>query len=106
MYDDTATPELVCISALSLGLIQLGTGHGELTETLVGLLMEGRESIVTSTFARFICLGLGLLYLGLLFLFSFSLSFSLLFLFPLLFFFFRKRRLVRGCCCFNRDIPW
>jgi 26S proteasome regulatory subunit N1 len=49
---------------LFIGLIFVGTGNKELTETFVMVLMEQSEAALKSTYARFICLGLGLLYLG------------------------------------------
>lgn len=57
-------PEVVCIATLSIGLIQIGTCHGDFTETLISLMMEGNKIITESTYARFICLAIGLLYLG------------------------------------------
>jgi len=51
--------------ALALGLIFCATCDEELTEALVNLLIEkGASKGLTSTYSRYICLGLGLLYLG------------------------------------------
>ena len=35
IWDEGLTPDVVGLAALSLGLIAVGTGHGELTESLV-----------------------------------------------------------------------
>lgn len=35
IWDDAAGPEIISLSSLSSGLVAVGTGHGELTETLV-----------------------------------------------------------------------
>jgi 26S proteasome regulatory subunit N1 len=45
-------------------LIFVGTGDKELTELFVMALMEQPEAALKSVYARFLCLGLGLLFLG------------------------------------------
>lgn len=45
-------------------MIYVGTGDTQITETLMGILLEAPDSTLTSTYARFFALGLGLLYLG------------------------------------------
>jgi 26S proteasome regulatory subunit N1 len=60
----SATMEMLGLYAVALGLIFVGTGDKELTELFVTALMEQPEAALKSTYARFLCLGLGLLYLG------------------------------------------
>jgi len=50
--------------ALSLGLVHVGTCDPELTELFVMSLMERSGEDLTSPYARYLCLALGLLYLG------------------------------------------
>jgi 26S proteasome regulatory subunit N1 len=62
--DSDLSPDVVGLTALSLGLIAVGTGHGELTESLVQTLLDREGTEVTSTWNRFLALGLALVYLG------------------------------------------
>lgn len=52
------------LAALSLGLVFSGTCNEEASSVMVQRLMESTETDLNQTEARFLCLGLGLLYLG------------------------------------------
>ena len=57
--------ELLSHIALALGLVNVGTCDVDLTELFVNTLMEkGQLDELSSTYARYLCLALGLLYLG------------------------------------------
>lgn len=56
--------EIMGITALSLGLIGVGSCNAEITEILLQTIMFLNKSDLKDTFARFLFLGLGLLYLG------------------------------------------
>lgn len=62
--DSTANMEIVGVSALSLGLIAIGTANGEVTSTLIQTLLERSESELKETFSKFLALAIGLIYLG------------------------------------------
>lgn len=54
----------VCLSALSLGMVYAGSCDEEVGADIVERIMEASEEDVEQSVARFLCLGLGLLYLG------------------------------------------
>lgn len=60
--------EISCLAALALGFIFVGSEHGEITATILQTLMEKAETeedkSLDEKWARFMALGLGLLYLG------------------------------------------
>ncbi|KAL9904045.1 regulatory particle non-ATPase 1 [Glossina fuscipes fuscipes] len=56
--------EIMGITALSLGLIGVGTCNAEITEVLLQTIMFLTKTDLKDTFTRFLFLGLGLLYLG------------------------------------------
>lgn len=58
------TPEVLGITALSLGMIAVGSCNAEVTGTLLQVIMERSESELKDTYARFLPLGLGLVYLA------------------------------------------
>lgn len=58
------TNEVLGIAALSLGMISVGSCNAEVTETLTQTIMERSEADFRDTFAKFLFLGLGLVYLG------------------------------------------
>lgn len=60
----TPTPEVLGITALSLGMIAVGSCNAEVTNTLLQVIMERNESELKDTYARFLPLGLGLVYLA------------------------------------------
>lgn len=62
--DSTANMEIVGVSALSLGLIAIGTANGEVTSTLIQTLLERSEAELKETFSKFLALAIGLIYLG------------------------------------------
>ena len=62
--DSAANMEVVGVSALSLGLIAIGTANGEVTSTLMQTLLERSETELKETFAKFLALAIGLIYLG------------------------------------------
>lgn len=65
--DEAAPMEVVGMACLSLGLIFVGSSHGEITPTIIQAMMERQienESSLDDKWARFMSLGLALLYLG------------------------------------------
>jgi 26S proteasome regulatory subunit N1 len=62
--DSAANMEIVGVSALSLGLIAIGTANGEVTSTLMQTLLERSETELKETFSKFLALAIGLIYLG------------------------------------------
>ncbi|RKP34831.1 proteasome 26S subunit [Dimargaris cristalligena] len=62
--NDTISMEQASMSALSAGMVAVGTCHVELTSTILEALTERTETDLNSPFARFMGLGLALLYLG------------------------------------------
>ncbi|GLB39111.1 putative 26S proteasome regulatory complex, non-ATPase subcomplex, Rpn1 subunit [Lyophyllum shimeji] len=66
--DDTATMEISSLAALALGFIFVGSENGEVTGTILQTLMEKHDrddKSLDDKWARYMVLGLGLLYLGL-----------------------------------------
>lgn len=59
-----STNEVLGIAALSLGMIAVGSCNAEVTDILTQTIMERSESDFRDTFAKFLFLGLGLVYLG------------------------------------------
>lgn len=59
-----ANAEVMGIAALSLGMISVGSCNSEVTGILLQTIMERSESELKDTYARFLPLGLGLIYLG------------------------------------------
>lgn len=66
LTDPKSTMEVVGITALALGQIYVGTCDGHITEQIMNVLMDksSEEAALSGPWARFIVLGLGLLYLG------------------------------------------
>lgn len=62
--DSNATMEVIGVSALSLGLLAIGTANGEVISTLMQILLERSEADLKDTFAKFIALAIGLVYLS------------------------------------------
>ncbi|PRP87199.1 26S proteasome non-ATPase regulatory subunit 2-like [Planoprotostelium fungivorum] len=62
--DSKASMEVVAMACLSLGMIFVGTGDPEITNSLLAVLMERDEASLNQTHSRFVALALGLLYLG------------------------------------------
>ncbi|KAJ6571764.1 armadillo-type protein [Mycena capillaripes] len=66
--DDGVTMEIASLATLALGFIFVGSENGEITGTILQTLMEKAErndAGLDEKWARFMVLGLGLLYLGL-----------------------------------------
>lgn len=59
-----STMEVMGISALALGMIAVGSCNSEVTEILLQTIMDRTESDLKDTYARYLPLGLGLIYLG------------------------------------------
>lgn len=62
--DDSVTMEVASLSALALGFIFVGSENGEITSTILQTLMEREDKALDEKWARFMALGLALLYLG------------------------------------------
>jgi len=65
--DDTISMEISGLAALALGFIFVGSKHGEVSEIILQTLMEKYErgdKSLDEKWAKFMALGLGLLYLG------------------------------------------
>ncbi|KAI0874671.1 armadillo-type protein [Hypoxylon argillaceum] len=63
--DSKESMQIAAMAALSLGLIYIGSANPEISEAFVTLLMdEDRKSKLTDKWARFLSLGLGLLFFG------------------------------------------
>lgn len=59
-----ASVEVMAMTALAIGMIGVGSCNPEMTEVLIQNIMERSELELKDTYARFLPLGLGLLYLG------------------------------------------
>jgi 26S proteasome regulatory subunit N1 len=57
--------EIAAISALALGLIFVGSCNGEIASTILQTMMERESSQLKDPHARYMSLGLGLLFIGL-----------------------------------------
>ncbi|KAJ3410476.1 proteasome regulatory particle base subunit [Chytridiales sp. JEL 0842] len=62
--DTGLTMELSAMAALSLGLIFVGTCHGDITSTILQTMMEREDAQLKDTYAKFLGVGLALLFLG------------------------------------------
>jgi 26S proteasome regulatory subunit N1 len=62
--NQTNNMESLGLIALALGLVFVGTGDAEISESFLSAFLEQTETALKSTYARYLCLGLGLLYLG------------------------------------------
>ncbi len=56
--------EVLGVTALALGQVYVGSCDGNVTEALIAVLLSKSKDDLASPHARFIALGLGLLYLG------------------------------------------
>ena len=54
----------MCLGALSCALIAVSSCHGDLTESILQIMMERDQSDLGKTSIRFLALALSLLYLG------------------------------------------
>jgi 26S proteasome regulatory subunit N1 len=62
--DETTPMEVASMAALSLGFIFVGSAHGEITPTILQTMMERDPAQLNEKWARFMSLGLALLFLG------------------------------------------
>lgn len=62
--DDDVNMEIASLAALSLGFIFVGSCHGEIASTILQTFMERDDKVLSEKWARFMALGLALLYLG------------------------------------------
>lgn len=62
--DDANSMEIASLAALALGFIFVGSNNGEIAATVLQALMERSDSALDEKWARFMILGLALLYLG------------------------------------------
>ena len=56
--------EVASMAALALGFIFVGSANGEVAEMILTTLTEKTDEQLSEKWARFMALGLGLLYLG------------------------------------------
>lgn len=61
--DSKASLDVIAFTAISLGLVFVGSCNGDIAEAIICALME-RESELGEPLTRLLPLGLGLLYLG------------------------------------------
>lgn len=61
---DSASLQVVGVTALACGLIAVGTCNGDVTSTIMQTIMEKSEQELKDTYARWLPLGLGLNHLG------------------------------------------
>lgn len=62
--DENNSMEIASLASLALGFVFVGSCHGEITSTILQTLMERDEAHLGEKWARFMALGLALLYLG------------------------------------------
>lgn len=62
--DDALSMEISSLAALSLGFIFVGSGNGEIASTILQTMMERDDKALEEKWARFLVLGLALVYLG------------------------------------------
>lgn len=65
MSDKKSTPEIIALTAISCGMINVGSGNHEVVSTILQTLLDLSQSELNEgTFSRFLPLALGLCYLG------------------------------------------
>lgn len=62
--DESTSMEIASISALALGFIFVGSSNGDVAMAVLQTMMERSEMELKEKWARFLGLGLALLYLG------------------------------------------
>jgi len=62
--DTKQSMEVTAILCLALGMIFVGTGDPDITNSVLAVLMERDEAALNQTHTRYVALALGLLYLG------------------------------------------
>ena len=63
--DEGVSMEIASLASLALGFIFVGSGNGEIASTILQTLMEREDKYLDEKWARYMVLGLALLYLGL-----------------------------------------
>ncbi|CCM04738.1 uncharacterized protein FIBRA_06926 [Fibroporia radiculosa] len=63
--DDAVSMEIASLASLALGFVFVGSGNGEIASTILQTLMEREDKQLEEKWARYMILGLALLYLGL-----------------------------------------
>ncbi|KAI1798120.1 armadillo-type protein [Ganoderma leucocontextum] len=63
--DEGVSMEVASLASLALGFIFVGSGNGEIASTILQTLMEREDKYLDEKWARYMVLGLALLYLGL-----------------------------------------
>ena len=89
--DEGVSMEIASLASLALGFIFVGSGNGEIASTILQTLMEREDKYLDEKWARYMVLGLALLYLGTRFTLSWQLGLTLIHL----------DRLARWCGCNN-----
>ena len=56
--------EIAALASLSLGFVFVGSCNGEIAGTILQVLMERSDDALSEKWARFMVLGLALLYVG------------------------------------------
>lgn len=64
LSDPKAPLDVIAFTALSLGLVYVGSCNEEVAQSIIFSLMDRNESELSDSLVRFLPLGLGLLYLG------------------------------------------
>ena len=64
LNDAKAPLDVIAFTAISLGLIYVGSCNEEVAQAIIFALMDRSESELTEPLTRLLPLGLGLLYLG------------------------------------------
>ncbi len=62
--DESVSMEIASLAALSLGFVFVGSGNGEVSSTILQTLMEREPKQLDEKWARYMALGLALLYVG------------------------------------------
>jgi len=62
--DPKCSMEVIGVAAIACGMISVGSCNGSVTSTILQTLMEKVETELKDTYARFLALGLGLVFLG------------------------------------------
>jgi len=61
---DARSMDLAGLAAMCIGLIHTGTNNGEVAETIVTRILQCSDAELDQPSAKFMCLGLGLIFLG------------------------------------------
>ncbi|GBP85213.1 26S proteasome non-ATPase regulatory subunit 2 [Eumeta japonica] len=64
LSDTAAPPEICALAAVSCGLIAVGSCNGDVTCAIIQRLIDDNKDVHSSTYSRFLHLGLGLCFLG------------------------------------------